>query len=234
MKGMKRIVLSLNVLLLVALLASTIAYMCLSGLRLKALTAGFFTLPGLINMLYALSHKEKRKGFPIAMGAGLAVCMLADVVLNIDFVIGAVIFMAGHALYVAAFCLRSRWVRQDTFATLGMLLVSALLLTFLNLDFDMPFLYPACAAYGAVISFMVGKAVSTALRERTPASIIMGISSVMFYFSDLMLLLYFYGGASRLADRLCLITYFPAQGLFALSIFIHTWKEALHERTNHC
>ena len=103
MKGMKRIVLSLNVLLLVALLASTIAYMCLSGLRLKALTAGFFTLPGLINMLYALSHKEMRKGFPIAMGAGLAVCMLADVVLNIDFVIGAVIFSRGlFCLYKAA------------------------------------------------------------------------------------------------------------------------------------
>ena len=55
--------------------------------------------------------------------------------------------------------------------------------------------------------------------------IIMAAGSVLFYFSDLMLVLRWFADAPRIASDLCLMTYFPAQGLLAASVYFHANKE---------
>ena len=99
---------------------------------------------------------------------------------------------------------------------------AALILLYPKFDFGGALMQGVCLVYGLIISCMVGKAVSGGIREKTLPMIIMAVGSVLFYFSDLMLVLRWFADAPRLAGDLCMITYFPAQGLLAASVYFHT------------
>ena len=212
-----KLFLCLNDLLLAALAACTWIYTNITGsLRMKGITAGCFVLLGLVNLVYALCSRPRRISFPLVMCAGLTMAMLGDLLLDRNFVLGAGLFALGHVLYTAAMYIRQRYAPLDLEMTGVMLLIALGILAFTpGLRLTDPALRTVCYVYALIISCMAGKAVSGFLRERTVVTGLLALGSVLFYFSDVMLLLAWFAGAGGWADTACLWTYFPGQGVLA-------------------
>jgi hypothetical protein len=67
---------------------------------------------------------------------------------------------------------------------------------------------------------MLGKAISNfVFKEKNVVNLIIIAGSALFFLSDLMLLFDVFGNVGRWADRLCLIFYYPAEYLLAISIY---------------
>jgi len=222
----KKVFACLNGLLLAALLIGMFCYMEIGTLHLKATVSSFFSLLGAVNMVYAFASRRVGKKYPIVLTVGLVLAMLGDIYLGIDFMAGVTFFAMGHVLYFMSFCMLRRLCGLDI--ALG-ISFSALAIVILKLTPSLRFrsvqLEWLLMGYGCVISFMLGKAVGNALRERSLHNVLTAVGSAMFYFSDAMLVLYMFGGAPLLADRLCLFTYFPGQALLGHAVFYYVNHE---------
>lgn len=215
----KKIFLALNVFLLVSLLLSDIRYFLFGTLARKAFTSSVFVALGLVNAVYALTVKAAPKRFALVMLAGLFFAMLGDIVLGKNFILGVVMFALGHLLYAVAYALRAKFARADLLPAAIVLLLSVV---FLNLPFIRiadPVMNAACYVYAVIISCMVGKALGNLLHSKSAADVLIAVGSVLFYFSDMMLVLAWFGGAPKIADTLCLFTYFPGQIILAHAVY---------------
>ena len=224
----KKIFLNLNIILLCILAVCIYIYDNINGrLVMKGTTAGCFAVLGLVNLVYALCTQGCRKAFPACLSAGLLLAMSGDILLGWNFIVGAGLFAAGHILYAVAMYTRQRFAWLDAVMSLVMFLIAMAILTFTpNLTFSDPIMQPVCYVYAVIISCMAGKAVSGVLRARTLVNGLLALGSVMFYFSDVMLLLSWFAGAGSWADTACLFTYFPGQGLLAHTGYHHVNAEA--------
>ena len=81
-----------------------------------------------------------------------------------------------------------------------------------------------CCVYAFVISIMVGKAIANFIKDKSALNLIILIGSVLFFFSDFMLLFNVFSDISRVFGILCLATYYPAENLLAYSILKHKNK----------
>ena len=98
---------------------------------------------------------------------------------------------------------------------------SVLLITLAPLfDFGGILMEVVCVVYALIISCMVGKAISNLVAEHSVINIIIMVGSILFFFSDLMLLFNVFGNLPKLVDILCLVTYYPAECLLGYSIFL--------------
>lgn len=212
----------LNVVCGVLVLCGLVWYLNHGSSLMKAITCATFVLLSGVNFAYAMSTGRGKK-YASVMFAGAVFGWQGDVMLGINFILGAGLFAVGHILYAAAFYSIERMKKLDIVLT-GAILVgtAALILLYPKFDFGGALMQGVCLVYGLIISCMVGKAVSGGIREKTPPMIVMAVGSVLFYFSDLMLVLRWFADAPRLAGDLCMITYFPAQGLLAASVYFHT------------
>jgi len=214
---MKRLFSALNALMIAVLLCMTGVYMEVGGLVMKAATAECFALLGAVNLAYAALSRVKLR-FPLLMCLGLLLAMTGDIALRFDFVLGAAFFAMGHLFYIAAMSALRRFSRQDVLLSAALFLISAGIVLLLPC-FDFGRMLGVVLVYALVISCMVGKAVSNVIQERTFLYAWLAVGSFLFYFSDLMLVLYAFGDAPRMVDDLCLITYFPGQGMLASAIY---------------
>ena len=82
-------------------------------------------------------------------------------------------------------------------------------------DFDML----VCFVYALIISAMVGKAISNFIRERNLLNFILMVGAILFFISDLMLLLRWFMNLGEWAGTLCLATYYPAECILAYATF---------------
>lgn len=219
----KRLFLILNILLLTALAVCVYVYdNHIGGVAMKGTTAGCFAALGLVNLAGALWTDPRKLAFPLMLAIGLVLAMLGDILLGRHFILGAGLFAAGHVMYAAAMYARQKFAWLDAIMSGVMLLIALAILDFTpNLIFSDPVMRPVCYAYAVIISLMAGKAVSAYLRERSLLNGLLALGSLMFYFSDVMLLLAWFAGAGDWADTLCLYTYFPGQGILAHAIYHH-------------
>ena len=217
----KKIVLTLNILLLCTLAAFTYVYTEIDGrLVIKGVTASCFVALGLTNLAYAALSKPCKLVFPIVLALGLGFAMAGDLLLGWNFIIGAGLFAVGHILYAAAMYTRQRFARLDAIMSLVMFLIALMLLTFIpGMSFPDPLMRIVCYVYAVIISLMAGKAVSGFLREKTLTNALLALGSVLFFFSDVMLVLSWFAGAGRWADLACCWTYFPGQGILAHTVY---------------
>ena len=193
------------------------------GLETKIPASLCFLLLGCINTFYHLKHNRKRLGFAWAMLAGLFFGFLADIVLQIDFLGGAAIFALGHVCYVASYCCLLRKERRDCLTCAAIILpVLALVLFLPVLDFGTTFMQAIVMVYAVIISIMTGKAFSNYRRSPSPLTKCLLIGSILFFFSDFMLLFAYFTDIGRIANILCLITYYPGQAILASSIYHHS------------
>lgn len=217
---MKKTTVILNALLITATLISCICYYQFGGLELKGLTSFGFVTVGAVNLIYAVRSRGKNLKFPIMLAIGLLLCMIADIVLNISFIPGALIFAVGHIFYFVSYCSLAKFKIKDIIPSVVIFAASAMIITLLPIfDFGSLLMEMICLVYALVISCMVGKSISNLIRDKNTVNIILMAGSILFYFSDLMLLFNVFAGAPKITDTLCLFTYYPAQCVLAHSIF---------------
>ena len=93
------------------------------------------------------------------------------------------------------------------------------------LTFDTAIFRVVCIAYALIISLMLGKAIGNFLREKSAVTAVIAVASVLFFFSDLMLVFDWFIGLWSWTDHACMGTYYPALCLLALSMFLKAKKE---------
>lgn len=216
---MKNKLLVANLILILSILVGDVCYIIFGELWIKGVTSAGFVLLALVNLLYLILNKEKMLKFPIVMLVGLIFAMCGDVVLNVHFIGGAILFAIGHIFYFVSYCflLKFRW--RDLLYGGLIFIPSVLFITLAPIfDFGGAMMEAVCVVYAIIISCMVGKSISNFIKERTLINFVILLGSCLFFFSDLMLLLNVFANLPRVVDVLCLVTYYPAQCLLAYSI----------------
>ena len=202
-------------------MACMVWFVVCGGGEVKAISCLSYVMMGGVNLIYALKAEAGKK-YAAVMFAGFVFAWLGDVLLGVNFVLGAGLFALGHVLYAAAFYMLYPFRKQDLLVS-GAFLAGALalLLCYPKFDFGGALMQGVCMAYALIISCMTGKAVSNSLKKKDGQTIIAAAGSALFFFSDVMLVLRYFVGAPWIADRLCLLTYFPGQMLLAASVYYY-------------
>ena len=77
---------------------------------------------------------------------------------------------------------------------------------------------------------MVGKAIGNLVQDRNAATVTIAVSSMLFFFSDLMLVLRWFVKSIEWADNVCLATYYPALSLLAFSMLLKTFNKTTNDK----
>lgn len=212
-----------DIILMLWILAGDVCYIVLDGLVLKSLTSALFVVLGLVNLSYVVLRQNKSLKFPIIMVVGLVFAMCGDIVLEVEFVVGAVLFAVGHVFYFVAYCFLQKFKWIDLVYGAVIFVPSVLFITLAPIfDFGGILMEIVCVVYAVIISCMVGKSISNLVSKRNLQNLIIMIGSILFFFSDLMLLLNVFASLPRVVGVLCLATYYPAEWLLGFSIFLHS------------
>ena len=228
---MKKIFLMANAILLAIMLIFDACYMFMGGLFFKGIASSMFVLMGVINLIYCIKSKTNLK-FPIWMMVALIWAMIGDLLIGVNFYMGAAAFAVGHIFYFVAYCMLKRMNARDFLYGIIISVVALAIILFVPiLDFKSSFMQGVCCAYGLIISFMVGKAVSNATEEKSNLNKLITIGSIVFFMSDFMLVLNLFGNMP-VASYLCLGLYYPAQFLLAFSILAYASKDEVKQNQN--
>lgn len=193
-------------------------YLLLSGNGSSKMQCSLgFALIGLFNVLCLFPQKGAPRLFAAIMAIGLVTAMHADILIDRDFIVGAAMFAVGHLIYYLAQCLLQRPRLFDLLPTAILFLGAAIfLLVQPAKHFPHPSLRWLCLIYAAVIALMAGKAVANWIRVPSLATGCLALGSLLFFFSDVMLVTAWFLGWKP-AHLLCMGTYYPAECLLALS-----------------
>ncbi len=218
---MKRTFNLINLFLILAILVGDVFFILNGDFWTKTITSLGFLLIGGVNLFFALKNKTTQKSFCITMIVGLFFAMLGDVVLELDFISGAVLFAVGHVFYFAAYCFLEKFRLIDLLAGAVIFVPSMLFILLAPIfDFESVLMQIVCVVYAIIISCMVGKSISNFARNRSALYLVLMIGSVLFFFSDLMLLLRMFANMGQIARILCLASYYPAECLLAYSLLL--------------
>ena len=185
----KKLIIILNCILLALILAGDVLYIVFGDLWLKGLTSAFFVLLGVINLIYAIKNKSNKQKFSIILVIGLIFAMLGDIILNIHFISGAILFAVGHVFFFMSYCFLQKFSWKDLLFGAIIFIPSVLVITLVPIfDFGGVLMEIVCVMYALIISLMVGKAISNLIRERNLLNLIIVLGSVLFFFRAWILL----------------------------------------------
>ena len=192
---------------------------------LKCICSGSFALLGIINLCYALFTKQKDKKFYAGMALGLFLAFLGDVLIGYDFIVGAATFALGHVCFVIAYCFMQKMQKLDYLLS-GVLFAGCLIFLLFCplLNFEVAIFRVVCIVYALIISTMLGKALGNFIREKSLVNGTIAVASILFFFSDLMLVFDWFIELWNWTDRACMGTYYPALCFLALAMFLKTQK----------
>jgi hypothetical protein len=210
--------LAANLVIMTAVFVGNYFFLTIGGLGIKAVTSAGFVLMGLLNLAFALIRGQSRISFQISLSAGLLLACLGDILITPSFVVGASLFAAGHICFFVSYCALNK-LRLLDLAIGGIIFGAAACFILFSpiLYFSADYLRGICLAYALIISCMAGKAAGNLIRTRNPLTATLLVGCVLFLFSDLMLLLDWFGGGGRVTGLLCMGTYYPAECLLAFS-----------------
>lgn len=168
--------------------------------------------------VFALRRGRKIDKSCIFMLIGQVFACLGDIVLNYEFTAGAVLFAVGHIGFFISFCcLGGIRLRSAAFmASICVFSLAALqIIPGLVLDSMAPVIY----SYAVIISCMLGMAVSLVFDGTLEKKhrILIFAGALAFYLSDFMLLICMFASGGKPFDIACLMLYYPAECLLALS-----------------
>ena len=198
---------------------------------LKCICSGSFALLGIINLCYAVITKQTDKKFYFGMTFGLIFAFLGDVLIGYDFIIGAATFALGHICFVIAYCFMQKMQKMD-FGISGVLFAGCLIFLLFCplLTFEAAIFRVVCIVYALIISTMLGKAIGNFIREKSLVNGTIAAASVLFFFSDLMLVFDWFIGLWSWTDHACMGTYYPALCFLALSMFLKSYRNVSNLR----
>lgn len=222
---MKKLFTILNFVFLALIVVGDVCYTTFGGLWLKALTSLMFVTLGGINLFYAIKNKTNYLKFSIWLVVGLVFAMAGDIVLNIYFIGGAILFAVGHVFFYVAYCNLAKFKWTDLIYSAIIFVPSLFVLLFVPiLNYGSVLMQIVCIVYALIISLMLGKSIANFVREKNIFTLIILVGCALFFFSDLMLLFDVFAGA-KIAGILCLATYYPAEFLLGYSIFVGSNKK---------
>lgn len=224
---MKKLICFLNLLVLAAVVTLDVLLILSPSLFLKSLASACFVLGGIINAVYALKVGDNKK-FTVFMLIGLVFAMAGDIVnyntADLYFITGTGLFAAAHVFYIVAYYFLHRFNLTDIIIAACIFVPSVLFITLAPIfDFGGALMEIVCAVYALILSLMVGKALSN-LKVRSATAAIIAVGSILFFVSDLSLLLNMFGKIHTIPRIICLATYYPAQFILAFAIFAHAIK----------
>jgi len=217
---MKKQINLINIFLIMLIIIGDIFYMIYNdSLLIKSITSSLFVLLGIINLIFALKNNIQNKRFAIIMLIGLVFAMLGDIVLEIHFILGAVLFAVGHIFYFIAYCNLTRFKWKDLIYGAVIFVPVTMFIIFAPIfDFGGILMEIVCIVYALIISCMVGKSIANYICKKSTLTLIVMIGSILFMISDFMLLLNVFADLPRIFGILCLATYYPAECILAYSI----------------
>ena len=177
-------------------------------------------LMGIVNLVYAIYKKCANMKLMVLMAIGMIFAFLGDFAINQEFVSGVIFFALGHVFFVINFWLYRKITKIDIIISVvwGILAVGFILFC-PYFAFDPPMFKYICAAYAAIISVMVGKALGNGLVEKNIYTMIIALGSVLFFFSDVALVLAWFSVLEmKWLSNLCMALYYPALVLMGWSM----------------
>lgn len=216
---MKRLAVIINALMVLLICVGDIFYITKGTLLIKSITSALFVLMGVVNLIFAIKLKTNKLKFGIIVLIGLVFAMLGDILLEIEFIVGAALFALGHVFFFISYCFLVKFNYKDLIYGVCIFVPAMLFILLAPMFKQVEVLMKVvCVVYALIISLMVGKSIANFVKVRSVLHLIIMIGSVLFFFSDLMLLLNVFGGVGRVAGVLCLATYYPAEFVLAYSI----------------
>ncbi len=215
----------INVIITLVVLLGNVFYQGLGfNYTLKILCSSGFVLMGFFNVVYACKRVEN-KSVMIFMALGLVLAFLGDVAINLNFIMGAAFFALGHVLFVVSYLAYKKMTKLDVIfsAVLGLFSI-IFVLTFPYIMFEVAFMQYVVLAYAVIISVMVGKALGNVVRDKSAFTGMIAVASVLFYISDLMLLLAYFSSITGWTSNACMGTYYPGLCMLAGSMIMYIKK----------
>lgn len=217
---------ALNLLLGVFIAIGGLCYdTILHNLVMKTIASSGFVALCAINLNYGLKSQkglraQGREKFAYIMLAAFAFCLLADIVLEIEFMYGALIFAVGHVCFLFAYCKMVKVQVKDFISSVIIFVCAAPIILFVPLfDFGGMLMQMVCLFYALIISLMLGKVISNYRRRPEAATLCILVGSCMFFFSDFMLLFEQFAEVPSIIGSLCVNSYYPAQAVLAHSVY---------------
>ena len=202
-------------------------YLCYDLLWMKSVTSALFVIVGIVDLIYLIINKFSFKSLkiPILLLTGLTFAMLGDIILEVEFIVGAALFAVGHIFYFVSYIFIEKFKWTDLIYGACIFVPAVLLITLAPIfNFGGVLMEVVAVIYAAIISCMVGKAAANFVRNKNKLNLIILLGSVLFFISDLMLL---FNVFSKLPyfGAICLGTYYPAEMLLGFSIFLFGAKK---------
>ena len=196
---------------------------------IKLVCSGGFMLMGIINLIYALKQKSKNIKLMAIMALGMIFAFGGDFAINQEFVSGVIFFALGHVFFVIAYLMYRKIEKMDVIISVGWgIMAVGFVLLCPYFVFDPPAFQYICAAYAAVISVMVGKSLGNAIKEKSFYTILIATASVLFFFSDVALVLAWFSVLEgRWLSYLCMGLYYPALVMLGWSMLIYIRKHRI-------
>ena len=212
----------LNLVLAICTLVLGGIYCFVDGqLLIKTLASASFVLTGIIGLFYAIKNSVKNLKFTMIMVVGLLFAMLGDILLELNFIIGALFFAIGHIFYFIAYCTISKFTWFDLIPAACIFIPALLLLTIGPwFNFGGIVMQVVCIFYALIISCMVGKSIMNFIKTRSMLALIIMIGSILFFISDFVLVFNVFSDVSASFSFMCICTYYPAECILALSLLI--------------
>lgn len=214
-----------NLIMAGLLLVADIIFICVGSLLTKTIASLMFVTIGFVNLIYLLKVKQVKSLSAYLLFIGLCFACLGDVFLEINFIVGAILFAVGHIFYFVSYSILMKFKWRDLIYSALIFIPSLCVILFVPIfDFDGVIMQILCCVYALVISIMVGKSISNYVRVKTKLNLIILLGSVLFFVSDFLLLFSVFTNISNLFLVFCLLTYYPAENLLAYSILKHKKK----------
>ena len=197
------------------------AYLTENGLMYKSLTVIWFGILAVINAIYVNKTVKTDSKFAKIMPLGSVSAMLGDIIIGVNFLIGALIFALGHICFILAYMQLQRFNKRDCIISSVIFALSTIfLLSYKAIVFPAEIMKYIAIVYALIISFMLGKSISIFLTERNILTTILLIGSVLFFLSDMILVFECFVGFTW-AGKLCMALYCPAECSLAFSVFLY-------------
>ena len=187
----------------------------------KTVASIMFVVQNLVNIIICkIFYNQNKNIFVWVLLVAQIFACAGDIVLEINFANGAIVFGIGHVLFLVAFYILNKFSWKDL-PFIGGLIVIVLLVLTLYPNFDFKGMKAVIFAYGIIISIMLGKTFSNCLSTlNKPLKYAILAGALLFYLSDLMLLFYKFAGIQGFTRFFCIHLYYPANCILAFCAFI--------------
>lgn len=184
-----------------------------------------FVLMNIFNIVYTklVFNKKYKHWFIYFLLAAQIVVFIADVILEYNFMLGAIVFAVGHLVFLTSFISLERFKIRDVICML-LFSVPAVLTVIFYPYLAAGDMFIVLIAYAIIIGSMVGKAFSNVLSNlNRPLKIGVFVGVLMFFMSDMMLLFANFTDRNiisfetiKIFKYLCLFLYYPSNIVLAI------------------